>query len=350
MPETVRNQNKTRYTKRIMAIEEAKTSVIVATKTEEDSSLDRRLRPQRMADFIGQPHLKESLNVFLQAALARGESLEHVLLAGPPGLGKTSLAQIIARELGTNIRITAGPALTKIADLAGVLTSLQAGDVLFIDEIHRLQRSIEEVLYPAMEDYALDLVVGQGPGARTLRLDLPQFTLVGATTRLGLLGSPLRDRFGMTYRLDFYSEEEMQAIITRSAQLLGLHITAEAVAEISSRCRRTPRVANRLLKRIRDFAQVRHHDEISLSVVREALDLLLVDGAGLDEADRRILRVMVEKFEGGPVGLQTLAAVTAEEEQTLAEVIEPFLLQCGFIQRTPKGRIVTDAGRAHLTL
>jgi Holliday junction DNA helicase RuvB len=263
-------------------------------------------------------------------------------------LGKTSLAQIVARELGTNIRVTAGPALTKIADLAGVLTSLQMGDVLFIDEIHRLQRSVEEVLYPAMEDYALDLVVGQGPGARTLRLDLPRFTLVGATTRIGMLGSPLRDRFGMTYRLDFYSEEEMQAIITRSAQLLQVNITAEAVVEISARCRRTPRVANRLLKRIRDFAQVYKQSEVTREIVQAALNLLAVDSCGLDEADRRVLRLMVEKFDGGPVGLQTLAAVTAEEEQTLAEVIEPFLLQCGFLQRTPRGRIVTDAGRGHL--
>ncbi len=331
-----------------MAIEEAQTSVVAAIKTEEDSSLDTSLRPQRLADFIGQTQLKQSLSIFLQAAQERGESLEHVLLAGPPGLGKTSLAKIVARELGTNIRITAGPALTKIADLAGVLTSLQPGDVLFIDEIHRLQRSIEEVLYPAMEDYALDLIVGQGPGARTLRLDLPRFTLVGATTRLGSLGSPLRDRFGMTYRLDFYSEEEMRAIITRSAELLTMTISADAVAEISRRCRRTPRVANRLLKRIRDFAQVGKHTNVTRDVVQEALDLLAVDSSGLDEADRRILRVMVEKFHGGPVGLQTLASVTSEEEQTLEEVIEPFLLQCGFLQRTPRGRVVTDEGRAHL--
>lgn len=331
-----------------MAIEEAQTSIVAARSSAEDLTLDKSLRPQRLADFIGQTQLKESLAIFLQAAQERGEALEHVLLAGPPGLGKTSLAQIIARELGTNIRVTAGPALTKIADLAGVLTSLQPGDVLFIDEIHRLQRSVEEVLYPAMEDYALDLVVGQGPGARTLRLDLPRFTLVGATTRIGMLGSPLRDRFGMTYRLDFYSEEEMQAIITRSAQLLDVKIEPLAVQEISRRCRRTPRVANRLLKRIRDFAQVHRQSEVTLEVVQEALTLLAVDGRGLDEADRRVLRLLVEKFEGGPVGLQTLAAVTAEEEQTLEEVIEPFLLQCGFLQRTPRGRIVTDAGRAHL--
>lgn len=331
-----------------MTIKEAQTSVVVAQKTEEDYPLDVSLRPQRLTDFIGQAQLKHSLSIFLQAAQERRESLEHVLLAGPPGLGKTSLARIIARELGADIRVTAGPALTKIADLAGVLTSLQPGDVLFIDEIHRLQRSIEEVLYPAMEDYALDLVVGQGPGARTLRLNLPRFTLVGATTRLGLLGSPLRDRFGMTYRLDFYSEEEMRTIISRSARLLAMNIAPDAVQEISHRCRRTPRVANRLLKRIRDFAQVRKHLEVTQKVVHEALNMLAVDVAGLDEADRRVLRVMVERFNGGPVGLQTLAHVTAEEEQTIEEVIEPFLLQCGFLQRTPRGRVVTDEGWAHL--
>lgn len=331
-----------------MAIEEAAASIVAVQKTDEDVSLSRSLRPQRLADFIGQEQLKRSLAIFLQAAQGRNESLEHVLLAGPPGLGKTSLAQIIARELGTNVRMTAGPALSKIADLAGILTSLQPGDVLFIDEIHRLQRAVEEVLYPAMEDYALDLVVGQGPGARTLRLDLPRFTLVGATTRMGMLGSPLRDRFGMTYRLDFYSEEEMQAIIARSAGLLEVVIGEEAIEEISRRCRRTPRVANRLLKRIRDFAQVHKHTDVTREVVGEALELLAVDAAGLDEADRRVLRTMIEKFDGGPVGLQTLASVTAEEEQTLEEVIEPFLLQCGFLQRTPRGRVVTEAGRVHL--
>lgn len=331
-----------------MAIEEAAASIVAVQKTDEDASLDRSLRPQRLADFIGQEHLKRSLAIFLQAAQGRSESLEHVLLAGPPGLGKTSLAQIIARELGTNVRTTAGPALTKIADLAGILTSLQPGDVLFIDEIHRLQRAVEEVLYPAMEDYALDLVVGQGPGARTLRLDLPRFTLVGATTRMGMLGSPLRDRFGMTYRLDFYSEEEMQAIIARSARLLEVVIGEEAIEEISRRCRRTPRVANRLLKRIRDFAQVHKHTDVTAEVVGEALELLAVDAAGLDEADRRVLWAMIEMFDGGPVGLQTLASVTAEEERTLEEVIEPFLLQCGFLQRTPRGRVVTETGRVHL--
>lgn len=331
-----------------MAIEETKTSVVAATATPEDGQLDRTLRPHSLADFIGQTQLKDSLAVFLAAARERREPLEHVLLAGPPGLGKTSLAQIIARELGANIRITAGPALTKVADLAGVLTNLKEGDVLFIDEIHRLHRSVEEVLYPAMEDYALDLVVGQGPGAQTLRLDLPAFTLVGATTRLGLLASPLRDRFGMTCRLHFYSEDEMAHIISRSAKLLELSIAPEAIAEIANRCRNTPRIANRLLKRARDYAQVHKAAAIDRNVVRAALALLEVDTRGLDVADRRVLQAMVEQFNGGPVGLQTLAAVTAEEEQTLAEVVEPFLLQCGFIQRGPRGRVVTEAGRAHL--
>lgn len=331
-----------------MAIQETKTAIVASASTPEDLTLDRTLRPQYLADFIGQEQLKKSLRVFLQAARERNEALEHLLLAGPPGLGKTSLAQIVARELNTSIRVTAGPALTKIADLAGILTSLQPGDVLFIDEIHRLQRSIEEVLYPAMEDYCLDLVVGQGPGAKTLRLDLPRFTLVGATTRIGMLGAPLRDRFGMTYRLDFYSEAEMEEIIRRSAALLAIRIDDRGITEISHRCRRTPRVANRLLKRIRDFAQVEGHEPISYAVVQEALELVEVDGAGLDVADRRVLRAMIERFDSGPVGLQTLAAVTAEEERTIAEVIEPFLLQCGFIQRTPRGRVVTDAGRAHL--
>ena len=331
-----------------MAIEETQTAVVAAVKTPEDVSLDGTLRPQLLADFIGQTALKRSLSVFLQAARERGEALEHLLLAGPPGLGKTSLAQIVARELNTSVRITAGPALTKIADLAGILTSLQPGDVLFIDEIHRLQRSVEEVLYPAMEDYKLDLVVGQGPGAKTLRLDLPKFTLVGATTRIGMLGAPLRDRFGMTYRLSYYDETEMADIIRRSAGLLHISIDEEGVAEISRRCRRTPRIANRILKRVRDYAQVGGFGSINSEAVRGALELLEVDEAGLDVADRRVLQAMIDHFDGGPVGLQTLAAVTAEEERTLAEVVEPFLLQCGFIQRTPRGRMVTASGRAHL--
>ena len=336
-----------------MAVEEANTSVEATTPARSvggDVSLDQALRPKVLEDFVGQAKLKESLRVFLRAAKGRMEALDHVLLAGPPGLGKTSLAHIIARELGHNIKVTAGPALTKVADLAGVLTSLEEGDVLFIDEIHRMHRSIEEVMYPAMEDYSLDLVVGQGPGARTLRLDLPKFTLVGATTRIGMLGSPLRDRFGMTYRLGFYEEEEVVKILERSAQLLSLKIDERALIEVARRCRRTPRVANRLLKRIRDFAQVKKHKSVNKLVVEESLNMLEVDEMGLDPIDRQALKIIVDRFEGGPVGLQTLAAVMAEEERTLEEVVEPFLLQCGFLKRTPRGRIITIAGKKHIDL
>lgn len=331
-----------------MPIEDAKTHIIAPVATEEDKSLDALLRPHTLRDFIGQPKLKESLKIFLSAAKQRKEALEHVLLAGPPGLGKTSLAYIIARELGSNIRITAGPVLSKVADLAAILTNLEEGDVLFIDEIHRMQRSIEEVLYPAMESFKLDLVVGQGPGAKTLRLDLPQFTLVGATTRVGMLGSPLRDRFGMTYRLLFYDEKEMKKILERSAALLKLSVDDASFDIIATRCRRTPRVGNRLLKRVRDFAQVRNHSTITASIVEETLKLLEIDSLGLDAIDRRVLVTMIEKFEGGPVGLQALASMCAEEERTIEEVIEPFLLQEGLISRTPRGRAVTNVGFAHI--
>ncbi|MBI3250775.1 MAG: Holliday junction branch migration DNA helicase RuvB [Candidatus Andersenbacteria bacterium] len=331
-----------------MPIQESTASVIVPSPTEEDTSLDATLRPHKLADFIGQGQLKKSLIVFLKAATGRREALEHVLLAGPPGLGKTSLAHIIARELSAGIRVTAGPVLTKVADLAAILTSLQEGDVLFIDEIHRLPKAVEEVLYPAMESFRLDIVVGQGPGAKILKIDLPPFTLVGATTRVGMLGGPLRDRFGMTYRLTFYSQEEMEKIIARSAQLLNLSIDNDSLIEIARRCRRTPRIGNRLLKRVRDFAQVHDHGEVNTDVVQKTLDLLDIDELGLDSADRKILELMAEQFEGGPVGLQTLAAVSAEEERTLEEVIEPYLLQCGLITRTPRGRELTQAGFDHL--
>lgn len=331
-----------------MAIEEAKTNVVAPAVVEEDTVLDMTLRPRDLREFIGQEQLRASLSVFLKAAKERREALEHVLLAGPPGLGKTSLAHIIARELGSEIRVTAGPALTKVADVAAILTNLQAGDVLFVDEIHRLQRTVEEVLYPAMEDFKLDLVVGQGPGAKTLRLDLPKFTLVGATTRVGLLGSPLRDRFGMTYRLAFYDVPEMTKILQRSAGLLKMRVQPEAFELIAKRARQTPRVANRLLKRVRDFAQVHGEANVTTTVADQALRLLEVDELGLDAVDRQVLRVMVERFEGGPVGLSTLAAVTSEEERTLEEVVEPFLLQIGLLRRTPRGRVVTQAAYVHL--
>ncbi|MEX2211505.1 MAG: Holliday junction branch migration DNA helicase RuvB [Gaiellaceae bacterium] len=314
----------------------------------EEDEVERSLRPRRLDDFVGQERVKEQLAIALEAARARGEALDHVLLVGPPGLGKTSLAFIVREELGVGIRTVAGPALERKGDMAAILTSLEQRDVLFVDEIHRLNRSIEEILYPALEDFRLDIVVGQGPAARTLTLDLPAFTLVGATTRTGLLTSPLRDRFGITFRLDYYSPAELGLIVRRSASILGVTVEDEAADEIARRARGTPRIANRILRRVRDVAEVRHEGSITTEVAREALELLEVDGEGLERTDRALLRAIVERFGGGPVGLSTLAVALGEESDTIEDVYEPYLLQLGFIQRTPRGRIVTERGLGHL--
>jgi Holliday junction DNA helicase RuvB len=313
-----------------------------------DDELETSLRPRRLAEFVGQERTKEQLAIALEAAKARGEALDHVLLVGPPGLGKTTLAQIVREELGVGIRSVAGPALERKGDMAAILTSLEDRDVLFVDEIHRVNRAIEEILYPALEDFRLDIVVGQGPAARTLTLDLPAFTLVGATTRAGLLTTPLRDRFGMTFRLGYYDPGQLGAIVRRSARILGTQIDDDAAEEIAGRSRGTPRIANRILRRVRDVAQVRHDGEVTTAVAREALELLEVDGQGLERTDRELLAAIAEKFGGGPVGLSTLAVALGEEPDTVEDVYEPFLLQLGFLQRTPRGRVITELGRAHL--
>ena len=312
-----------------------------------EEELERSLRPRTLADFVGQERVKEQLQIALEAARARGEALDHVLLAGPPGLGKTSLAQIVRNELGVGIRQVAGPGLER-KDIAAILTSLEPRDVLFVDEIHRMSRAAEEILYPALEDFRLDIVVGQGPAARTLTLDLPPFTLVGATTRTGLLTTPLRDRFGLTFRLDLYDAGELAAIVRRSARILDVEIDDDAAELVAARSRGTPRIANRILRRVRDVAEVRHEGAVTTLVAEEALTLLEVDGAGLERFDRELRRAVVEKFGGGPVGLSTLAVALGEEAETIEDVYEPFLLQLGFLQRTPRGRVVTDLGRAHL--
>ena len=314
----------------------------------EDDEVERSLRPRRLDDFVGQARIKEQLTIALEAASSRGEALDHVLLVGPPGLGKTSLAYILREELGVGIRTVAGPALERKGDLAAILTALEERDVLFVDEIHRLSAAVEEVLYPALEDFRLDIVVGQGVAARTLTLDVPPFTLVGATTRTGLLTTPLRDRFGMTFRLDYYEPEELTTIVRRSAAILGVEIQGDAADEIARRARGTPRVANRILRRVRDVAEVRHEGVVTTEVAAEALELLEVDECGLERTDRELLRAIAERFGGGPVGLSTLGVALGESPDTVEDVYEPYLLQLGFIQRTPRGRIVTERGRDHI--
>lgn len=320
---------------------------LVSPEAESDEQVDSALRPKLLSQYIGQESLKENLAIALQAARARGEALDHILFHGFPGLGKTTLAYVIANEMGASIKVTSGPVIERPGDLAAILTSLQEGDVLFIDEIHRLNHVVEEILYPAMEDYQLDLVIGQGPGARSVKMDLPRFTLVGATTRTGLLTPPLRDRFGMVLRLDFYTPEQLVAIVRRSAGLLGVPVDEGGALEIGRRSRGTPRIANRLLKRLRDFAEVRAEGRITAEVADEALTMLGVDRNGLDEMDRRILLAIIDKFQGGPVGLETLATMACEEKTTLEDVYEPFLIQMGFLLRTPRGRVATLAAYEH---
>lgn len=309
--------------------------------------IEQTLRPRSLASFVGQPVLREQLEIFIAAAKSRGEPLDHLLLVGPPGLGKTTLAYIVAQEMGVDIVTTSGPALERKADMAAILTHLQEGDVLFIDEIHRLNRAVEEILYPAMEDFEIDIVIGQGPSARTIRLSVPRFTLIGATTRTGLIATPLRDRFGFCHRLDYYSVEDVMCIVLRAARILGVAIDEEGAREIAARSRGTPRIANRLLRRVRDFAQVRHEGSITKAIALEALHLFEVDDEGLDRVDREILNLILHKFDGGPVGLSTIAVAIGEEADTIEDVYEPFLLQRGFLMRTPRGRVLTRLGYEH---
>ncbi|MDY5957040.1 MAG: Holliday junction branch migration DNA helicase RuvB [Frisingicoccus sp.] len=322
--------------------------IITTEFIEEDIKTDNRLRPERLKDYIGQQKIKDVLEIYIQAAKQRDEALDHVLFYGPPGLGKTTLAGIIAKEMGVHMKITSGPAIERPGEIAAILNGLNQGDILFIDEIHRLNRQVEEVLYPAMEDFAIDIMIGKGATARSIRLDLPQFTLIGATTRAGMLSAPLRDRFGVIERLEFYSPEDLKEIILRSASVLHMEMDSAGAMELARRSRGTPRLANRLLKRVRDYAQVKYDGKVTESIAREVLDILDVDRYGLDAVDRNVLWTMIEKFGGGPVGLDTLAASIGEDSGTLEDVYEPYLLQNGFLQRTPRGRIVTPAAYRHL--